>query len=144
GHAQTTPAVTLKVNLAQDSTLSGEQNFRVLVTTDEVVTKVEMYVGTERRSEAQSTPYRFTLDTINEKDGPLDIKWVAYTDQGHKGTLIVHSKVDNGLSLGADAHVQTGSKALQDGKFQPAIDQGRVALKIDKKFAPARFLLARA
>ncbi|MHB8637503.1 MAG: tetratricopeptide repeat protein [Fimbriimonadaceae bacterium] len=144
GHVKTAPPVSLKVDLAPGSTLSGERNFRVIVTTDEIVTKVEMYVGGERLAEAQSTPYRFTLDTINEKDGPVVLKWVAYTDQGHKGTTTIDAKIDNGTSLGADAHVQTGMKSLQDGQAQAAIDQGRIALKIDKKFAPARFLLARA
>lgn len=144
GRFQASSDVKLAVNVAPNATLSGEQSFRVLVTTDEIVTKVEMYVGSERRAEAQSTPYRFTLDTINEQDGPIDLKWVAYTDQGHKGSLAIHATIDNGLSLGAQAHVQNGMKLLQDGKAQDAIDQGRVALKIDRKFAPARFLLAQA
>jgi len=118
GHAQAAQAVTVTVNVAQDATLSGEQNFRVLVTTDEVVTKVEMFVGTERRAEAQSTPYRFALDTINEKDGPIDLKWVAYTDQGHKGTLIIHAKVDNGASLEPKPTYKTESRTSRMGSLK--------------------------
>ncbi len=137
-------AVKVTVDAADGASISGERNFKVLVSTDDIVTKVEMYVGSEKRAEESSTPYRFTIDTINEKDGPVDFKWVAYTDQSHKGTVTVHLKIDNGMALGVDSHVQTGNKLLQDGNAADAITQGRIALKIDKKSDSARFLLARA
>lgn len=137
-------AVSLTVDCSDGATISGTKNFRVLVTTDDIVTKVEMYVGSEMRADSESTPYRFTLDTVNEKDGDLTLKWIAYTDAGGKASKQIHVKVDNGLSLGAAAHVDKGIGLLQNGMFDDAIEQGRIALKIDKKSAAARELLARA
>ena len=142
-HSQPAP-VELVVDAKNAETLHGVKKFKVIVQTDEVVTQVEFYVNGELRTSEQSTPYRFELDTLNENDGDLAIKFIAYTDQTHKGTKEFKFTVDNGVAKGADFHVKAGAALLADGKLDEAVTEGRIALKADKTSAAARLLLARA
>jgi thioredoxin-like negative regulator of GroEL len=137
-------AITVSPDVTTGATLTGQRTFRVLVQSDDIINKVELYVNGELRDSQSSTPYLFSLDSINEKDGPLELKWVAYSDQGKTASKVVKVTVDNGMSLGAAEHVDKGTKALQDGNVTSALTEGRIALKIDKKYTPARELLARA
>jgi Tfp pilus assembly protein PilF len=143
--ANAVPApVGLTVDAKDGDSLTGTRTFKVTVQTDEVVTQVEFYVNGELRGTEQSTPYKFELDTLNENDGPIAIKFIAYTDQTHKGTKELKLNVDNGVSQGADVHVKKGYGFLRDAKYDAAITEGRIALKADKKSAAARLLLARS
>ena len=78
--------VEISVNINQGEILSGERAFKVSVSADDPVTKVEFYVGGDLRDNDTSTPYEFKLDTLAEPDGDLKIKFSAYTSQGTSGT----------------------------------------------------------
>lgn len=136
--------ITVNVDAKSGDTLVGERTFKVTVKSQNIVSQVEFYVGDELRDSATSTPYLFTLDTLNEPDGDLKLRFKGYTTQSETGetTIVVH--VDNGLSKGVDWHVKKGQDFLSDSKWPDAINEGRIALKIDNKSNAARLILARA
>jgi len=53
-------------------------------------------------------------------------------------------KVDNGVALGLQHHIDKGLEALTDSKWDDAINSGRVALKVDEKSIDSKAILARA
>lgn len=136
--------VTLRVDTPDGATISGEHTFKVTVISDNLVTKVEFYVGEDLRDEDSSTPYEFKLDTLAEKEGALTVRFEAYTSEAEKAVKTLNLKVDNGLDKGVDYHVRLGQEALAESKWDAAISAARVALKIKQDSNAARMVMARA
>jgi len=109
-----------------------------------IITQVEFYVGSDLRDADTSTPYEFKLDTLEVEDGELKVTFAAYTSDGKSTKKALSLTVDNGVSKGAEFHVQQGEEFLRNSKWDDAINAGRVALKAKKGFNPARMVLARA
>ncbi|MFZ4508014.1 MAG: Ig-like domain-containing protein [Fimbriimonas sp.] len=137
-------AVEIKVNANDGDSLVGERAFRVTVTAKSAVTSVEFYVGDDLRDSDTSTPYEFRFDSLMEKDGPLVVKFKAYTTDGESAEKTLRLNVSNGLDKGAEFHIQRAIELLQSSKWDEAITAGRVALKIDSNSNPARIVMARA
>lgn len=129
---------------AKDGVLRGEAVFTVTVESKDLVTQVEFYMGEDLRDSDTSTPYEFRIDTLAETEGPLDVRFVAYTENGERGEAKLKLRIDNELGKGADFHVAKGREALTDSKWDEAILCGRVALKAKPGYAPARLVMARA
>ncbi|MDR3691812.1 MAG: Ig-like domain-containing protein [Fimbriimonas sp.] len=136
--------VTVHVDAKNGDSITGEHTFRVTVDAQNLVTQVEFYYNDDLRDKATSTPYKFTVDTLNESDGPAKLKFKAYTSEGETGEATVSVTIDNGLGQGADVHIKKGQTALEDGKWDVAINEGRIAIKIDDKSNAARLIVARA
>lgn len=137
-------AVRLSANVQTGASISATQNFRVTAQSDDLVTSVEFYVNDSLRATDESTPYEFSIDTLVESDGPLTVRFDAYTEKGDKGTLSLRLTIDNGISKGIQFHLEKGEDALVNRKWDEAILAGRVALKIDDNSTAARAILARA
>lgn len=137
-------AVDLSVNVAQGEVLTGEKAFRVTVKSESPVQQVEFYVNDELRSNDTSTPYEFNIDTLTLNDGPLKLKFIAYNTKNERGTKEVGVTIDNGVSKGAEYHIQHGKELLIDSKWDLALVSGRVALKAQPDSVPARIIMARA
>ena len=135
---------TVSLNAKDGETFHGERTVRVSVSSDTAINQVEFYVNGELRDTDTSTPYEFKLDTVAEADGPLKLRFKAYTVESKTAEKSISIVVDNGLSKGADFHVGKANELLTDGKYADARDEGKIALKIDKKSAGARLALARA
>jgi len=140
--AQAQISITCSVKDGQK--ISGLQGFRITVQSSHTVSEVEFYVNDDLRSTDESTPYEFDIDTIAEKEGPIKVKVLAYDSEGAQKVLNLNLVVDNELGKGADFFVDQGLALLAEGKWLPAIDKGRVALKASPKHIGARVLLARA
>lgn len=131
-------------DLKDGDTITKETTIRVTVASDNPVRSVEFYVGDELREADTSTPYEFKVDPIQETDGDFKVSFVAYTTEGENTKKALKLKVDTGVSKGADYNVEQGMAALSTSKFEDAVHYGRVALKAQPGFNPARILLARA
>jgi hypothetical protein len=139
------PKVDITVDAKNGEVVTGERVFRATVAAGgEEVTQVEFYVGTELRDNDNTTPYQFRIDSLAEADGPLKLKFKAYTADGKSGEKVITVTIDNGLSKGVQYHLDAGTSALSDGKPKDAITSGRIALKLDEKSVPARLILSRA
>lgn len=136
--------ITINVDAKDGDKISGERTFRVTVQADNVVNKVEFYVGNDLRGEDDSTPYTFRLDTLTLDDGPLKVKFSAYTSEAESASKVIEVVVDNGMSKGVDFHLNLGNEALTSSKWDEAILAGRLILKIDPNSVAGRILLARA
>ncbi len=135
--------VKVHIDAKNGDVITGESTFKVTVDSTNLVTQVEFYVNDDLRDKATSTPYRFTIDTLNEPEGPAKLRFKAYTSEGETGEATVNVKFYNAMDKGGDFHVQEGRKALQDGKYEKAVTEGRLALKIDSKLNDARLIVAR-
>ncbi len=137
--------ITIKSNIQSGQTISGSVDFVLTVDAGDVlVTQVEFNVGGELRGTDNSTPYEFQLDTLNEKEGPLDITFTAYDSEGHKKALPLKLTIDNQLNKGAAFYIEQGHAALNNAKWNDALDAGRKALKIDANNIGALNVMARA
>lgn len=136
--------IDLTVNMKNGDTIAGETTFKVAVITESLVTSVEFYVGKDLRDTDESTPYEFTIDTLQESQGELEVTFAAYTKSGESVKKTYKLKIDNGLDKGAAFHVAQGEEALTTGKWDVAIEAARRALKIDGSNNPARVVMARA
>ncbi|HRI42675.1 MAG TPA: tetratricopeptide repeat protein [Fimbriimonadaceae bacterium] len=136
--------ITVNVDVKDGESIAGEKTFKVTVISDNLVTKVEFYVGDDLRAEDDSTPYEFKLDTLAEKEGDLKVRFVAYTSEAESAAKTLNLKVENGLGKDADWHVDRGREALAESKWDDAIRSARTALKIKPGFNPARLVMARA
>ncbi len=125
-------------------TVAGTIRFIVKVSAKDAINSVEFYVGDDIRDTDGSTPYEFTVDTLGEAEGALKITFIAYTSEGDQGKKILTLNVDNGGSKGAEWNVAQGNDCLSISKWDEAIRFGRVALKVNANFNPARLLMARA
>ena len=136
--------VTISVNTNDGQTIKGEHKFVVRATSTSLVTSVEFYVGDSLRDTDESTPYEFTVDTLNEKEGDFVVRLDAFTENGQKASKTLKLKIDNGISKGVQFHVDAGREALAASKWDDALLSGRIALKIDAKNNDARMVMARA
>ena len=136
--------VTVHVDAKNGDIVTGEVTFKVTVDSSNLVTQVEFYMNDDLRDKATSTPYKFTVDTLNETEGTVKLRFKAYTSEGETGETSVSVKIYNGLDKGADFHLKQGISNLQDGKWDLAINEARIALKIDPKLNQARLVVARA
>lgn len=136
--------ISLEVDAKDGAVIRGEHLFRVVVKSDQPVTQVEFYVGDDLRDTDQSTPYEFRLDTLAENEGDLQVTFAAFTTEGESAKKVLKVKIDNDLEKGADGHVLLGREALQFSKWEDALYHGRVALKIQPGYNPARLVMARA
>lgn len=134
----------INVNAKNGDMIAGEYVFRVTVVSQKPVTQVECYVGDELRESDSSTPYEFKLDTLAEKEGELKLTFAAYTSENESLRKSVSVKIDNGLTKGADFHVQRANDMLAISKWDDAIHAARVALKAKPGHNPARLSMARA
>ncbi len=124
--------------------LTGDVVFVVKPVTTNPIQAIELYVGDDLRETDGSTPYEFKLDTLAEEDGPVKLRFKGFTSEGENAEKVVTLNVNNGVSLGAEAHVEKGNGFIAESKFDEAITEGRIALKADKDSKSARLLLGRA
>ena len=136
--------VKVHVDSVNGDVITGEHTFKVTVDSSNLVTQVEFYFNDDLRDKATSTPYKFVVDSLNETDGMAKVRFKAYTSEGETGESTVNVKIDNGIEKGVDFHIKAGTTSLQDGKWDNAITEGRIALKIDSKSSHARLIVARA
>ena len=136
--------ITINVDAKDGEAVMGERLLRVTVQADNPVTQVEFYVGEDLRETDTSTPYEFRLNALDEKDGNLKVTFAAYTTESESARKSLTFKIDNGVGKGADFHVERGLGLLTAGKFDDAINAGKVAMKATPSYNPARLLLARA
>ncbi|MBL8067063.1 MAG: hypothetical protein JNM28_01305 [Armatimonadetes bacterium] len=137
-------AISMTANVQNGQTIGGTFTFDVKVTSDALVTSVEFYVGDDLRSTDQSTPYQYVLDTLNESEGNFTITIQAYNTNQESVKKTFTLKIDNGLDKGVGYHVDRANQLTRDGKYREAIDEARIALKIDKNSNAARMAMARA
>lgn len=130
--------------VADGRTIRGESPFKVSVASDVAVSQVEFYVNGELRDTDTSTPYEFKLDTVAENDGPVKVRFKAYTVESKTAEKTFNFKIDNEVSKGAAYHVEKANDLLSEGKYADARDEGRIALKAEKGNFDARVALARA
>jgi tetratricopeptide (TPR) repeat protein len=142
--AFTSQKLEVTANVKPGESVSGIRHFRVTVLSDDPITQVEFYVGSDLRDSDSSIPYEFDLDTVEEKDGDLPITFAAYTTKGDSAKSAIVVRVDNGVALGAQVHVSKGIDYLHDSKWDEAIVQGRIALKASPTDNQARMVMARA
>lgn len=135
--------VKVHADVKNGDVITGEATFKVTVEASNLVTQVEFYVNDDLRDKATATPYRFTIDSLNETEGPAKLRFKAYTSEGETGETTVNVKFYDGLDKGAGFHLQEGAKALQDGNYEKAVTEGRIALKVDSKLNQARLIVAR-
>lgn len=137
-------AVTIKTNYKNGDKISGDVTFEVQAESSNLITSVEFYVGNDLRDTDQSTPYEFKIDTLTEDDGPFQVTFAAYDNEGASAKAVLNLQIDNGMSLGVEHHVKAAEEAISFGDFKKAIYHGRVALKIEPENNGARLVLARA
>jgi predicted Zn-dependent protease len=142
--AATPQNITVTVDVKPGDTIAGVRHFRVLVGAVDPITQVEFYVGSELRSSDASIPYEFDLDSVEERDGKLDLTFAAYTSKGDSSKKVVAITIDNGVVLGLNAHIEKGVDFIRDSKWDDAILHGRIALKIEPASNHARMVMARA
>lgn len=136
--------LAVSVNSGDGDVISGEKHFVVKVQSKNPVTQVEFYVGSRLRDQDPSTPYEFSLDTISEDDGDIQVKFTAYTSEGENASKTLTLKIDNQVSKGAPFHLGKSKDFLAVSKWDDAIAEARIALKADKTSVDARCDLARA
>ena len=88
--------------------LTGEVTFVVKPVTTNPIQAIELYVGDDLRETDGSTPYEFKLDTLAEEDGPINLRFKGFTSEGENAEKVLTLSIDNGVSLGAAAHVAKG------------------------------------
>lgn len=137
-------AVSLDVNVKEGESIAAEKTIVVKVTSKNPVNQVEFYVGDDLRETDSSSPYEFKFDALAENEGPVKLKFAAYTTEGESASKTITIKVDNMLGLGADAHVAKANESLTQSKWDAAILEARIALKAKPGFNPARLALSRA
>ncbi|GIV01710.1 MAG: hypothetical protein KatS3mg015_0540 [Fimbriimonadales bacterium] len=136
--------IQINSSIKSGDTLSGTVEIRVTVQSESPVTQVEFYVNGQLRTADSSTPYTYVLDTIAEKEGPMEIEIAAFTTDGASKRLKLQVTIDNGVSKGVDFHIQNATQFLQVSKWDEAIQAVRVALKADPQNNRAKILMARA
>ncbi len=137
-------AITMTINTESGKTLAGTHKFVVRATSDHLVTNVEFYVGDDLRDTDESTPYEFSLDTLEESEGAIKVTFAAFNSEGESVKKTLDLKIDNEMTKGVDFHVQKSTDLLRDGKLPEAVYAARVALKIEPTNNKARVAMARA
>jgi len=137
-------AVEVITDAKDGDEIKGDYVLRATVRSENLVTKVEMYIGDQLKDSKTSTPYTFQIDTLSENEGPYKVRLVAYTTEGEKGEKTITLNINNELSKGLDYHLAKGNEALTVKKWNDAATSGRIALKIKPKDTKALILVARA
>jgi tetratricopeptide (TPR) repeat protein len=142
---RTTPMV-MKLDIDNGEVISKPRTIkvRVQVSSEVLITQVEMYVADDLRDSATSTPYTFKIDPLAEKDGDLKLTFTAYSSEGDKTSKSVNVTIDTGASKGVDYNTQQAQQFLIESKWDDAIMSARVALKVQPDYNPARLVIARA
>jgi Tfp pilus assembly protein PilF len=141
---QKAPPVQINVDIKDGEVISVERKFRVTVQSQSPITSVEFYVGDNLRDSDTSTPYEFKIDPLSEKEGDLKLAFAAYNTEGQNARKTFTVKIDTGVSKGAEFHVQRAREFLTESKWDDAINAGKIALRADPKYNPARVVMARA
>jgi tetratricopeptide (TPR) repeat protein len=136
--------IQINVDTPSGATVSGQCTFRVTVASTNPINQVEFYVGSDLRDTETSTPYLFPLDTINENDGDIKVRFKAYTSENQTSDKVLVLHVDNKKSAGAAFHVMAGQEDLSNSDWQDAITEGRIVMKLDAQNNDGRLILARA
>ena len=136
--------IKITTSLSDGDKISGVVTLKVTVTSEATVNNVEFYVNNRLRGTDSSTPYTLTLDTVTEKEGPLEVEIGVYTSAGDQKKMKLKLVVDNGLNKGAKFHTDNAVKFLQVSKWDDAIQACRIALKADESFVPAKLAMSRA
>ncbi len=136
--------VEVIVDAKDGEVISGEKVFTVRVKAESSVNSVEFYVNDELKDTDGSTPYEFRMDTVPMDEGPVKVKFSAYTENGESASTTLNLKIDNGVAKGFDFHLNNARQLVSERKFDAAILAGRVALKIKKGDNQARLVMARA
>ena len=95
-----------KVLVKNGDALTGDVQFRANIQTDHPIQAVEFYVGDDLRESDGSTPYEFKLDTLAEEDGNIKLRFKGFTSEGQNVEKAFTLTIDNGVSKGADFHVE--------------------------------------
>jgi predicted Zn-dependent protease len=136
--------IRINVDTSSGATISGQRTFRVTVDSPTAINQVEFYVGGDLRDTETSTPYLFPLDTIEQGDGDVKVRFKAYTveNQSAETTLTLH--IDNKLAAGPAFHVTAGQSDLEISDWPDAINEGRIVMKLDPHNNDGRMILSRA
>src|SRR5688572_11416441 len=136
--------VLIDLDVKEGESITAERTFKVKVQSKNPINQVEFYVGDDLRETDSSTPYEFHFDALAESDGTLKLKFAAYASDGESASKTVTVTVDNGLSKGAEFHVQRANELNAVSNWDEAIRASRIALKSKPGFNPARLTMARA
>lgn len=136
--------IKVTTSLNDGDKVSGVVTLKVTVMTEATVNNVEFYVNGRLRGTDSSTPYTLTLDTVTEKEGPVEIEIGVYTSTGDQKKVKMKLVVDNGLDKGAKFHTDNAVKFLQVSKWDDAIQACRIAMKADENYVPAKLAMSRA
>lgn len=140
-----TKKLTVTGDIQAGDTIAGERTFVVKADTSETqINQIEFYVNGELRDTKGSTPYTFTLDTLSEEEGPIDLEFRAYGTKGETGSLKAKVKINNQLDKGPEFHNDKAKEFVTNAKFQDAVVEARTAIKADKSFLPAKYTLSTA
>ena len=136
--------VMIDLDVKDGEVITAERTFTVKVQSKNPVNQVEFYVGDDLRETDSSTPYEFHFDALSESEGALKLKFSAYANDGESASKTITVTVDNGLSKGAEFHVQHANELNAVSKWDEAIRASRIALKSKPGFNAARLTMARA
>ncbi|MES1147384.1 MAG: hypothetical protein ABUL49_01405, partial [bacterium] len=140
----TSPAGPLQMlfDIAPGEVITGERQIKVDVKSAELATKVEMYVEGDLRATSEAKPFRFNLDALDEQDGNLKLKFVAYDEKGTRVEFPMTVKVDSGSSKGAAYQIDQARSAFADRDYARAERSARIALRIDPSNVDAKIVAA--
>lgn len=136
--------IKMNISVADGDKLAGVVEIRVTVQAESTINQVEFYVNGSLRATDSSTPYTYRLDTLVEKEGPLELEVGVFLSDGASKRQKLNLIVDNGIGLGAQHHTENAQKFLTASKWDEAIQACRVALKADENYAPAMVAMSRA
>ncbi len=136
--------IKVTTSLNDGDKVSGVVTLKVTALTEATVNNVEFYINGKLRGTDSSTPYTLTIDTVTEKEGPIEIEIGVYTSTGDQKKVKLKLIVDNDLAKGGKYHTDNAVKFLQVSKWDDAIQACRIALKADENFVPAKLAMARA
>ena len=129
-------------DVAPGEVVSGERQIRVDVKSAAIATKIEMYVDGELRATSEAKPFHFNIDALDEQDGNLKLKFVAYDETGTRVEFPLTVKIDSGASKGATYHVEKAREALADRDYARAERSARTALRVEPENVDATIFAA--
>lgn len=136
--------VIIKSQTKDGTEVSSTFSVSVVVESQSLVSQVEFYVDDNLVSTDDSTPYEFQMDSLSRDDGPLVLTIAAYSRSGESAKLQLLLNVNNGLSLGANHHIEIAEGHSRGQRWAKSIEAARVALKIEPNNNKARLAIARA
>lgn len=144
GIASALAGITMTVNVENGERISGLKTFVVRAQSEALITSVEFYIGDSLEDTDSSTPYEFSIDTLNFPEGEFRVAFAAYNANGESARIDRTLIIDNELSLGAAHFIELGEEALVNSEWDVALDAGRRALTIEPTNNQARMIMARA